>query len=145
MEQFKYIGSIIGAFLGGIFGGYDGFLYALIVMMVVDYISGVLVAINRNKLSSDIGRKGITKKAFMLLIVIMGNIIDTNLIGQGNVVRTAVIFFYIMNECISIIENAGNLGLPVPKKLVKILEQIEDTEGLYGDNSKDDTEQEQRA
>ncbi len=145
MEQFKYIGSVVGAFLGGIFGGYDGFLYALIVMMVVDYISGVLVAINKNKLSSDIGRKGITKKAFMLLIVIMGNIIDTHLIGQGNVVRTAVIFFYIMNECISIIENAGNLGLPVPKKLVKILEQIEDTEGLYEDSSKDDTEQEQRA
>ncbi len=128
MENLKLIGSIVGGFIGGIMGGLDGFLYSLIVLMVVDYISGLLVAFNKKTLSSEIGAKGITKKVHMLLLVLVGNIIDTNIIGNGSTVRTAVIFFYIVNECISITENSANLGLPIPKKLLKILEQLEDEE-----------------
>ncbi len=109
-------------------GGFDGFLYSLVILMCVDYFSGLLVAINNKTLSSEIGAKGITKKVHILLLVLVGNIIDTNIIGSGNTVRTAVIFFYIVNECISITENSANLGLPIPKKLKKILEQLEDDE-----------------
>ncbi len=125
MEQIKFIGGILGAFIGGIMGGFDGFLYSLIVLMTVDYISGILVAINNKTVSSEIGAKGITKKVHILLLVLVGNIIDTNIIGNGSTVRTAIIFFYIINECISVTENSANLGLPIPKKLRKILEQLE--------------------
>lgn len=145
MEQVKYIATILGGIFGGVLGGYDGFTYALTVLMIIDYVSGVLVAVNKNQLSSDIGRKGITKKVFILLMVVVGNIVDLYIIQQGNVVRTAVIFFYMTNECVSITENAGNLGLPIPKKLTQILQQIksedEDKETeSYGDDTKKHSE-----
>ncbi len=133
MEQLKYIATIIGAFIGGIIGGYDGFLYALVAMMVIDYISGVLVAINSKSWSSAIGSKGITKKVYILLMVIVGNIVDTRILGQGNAVRTSVIFFYFTNELGSIIENAARLGLPVPQKLVEVMIQLRNNEKKAGD------------
>ncbi len=128
MEQVRNIITIIGGILGGVLGGFDGFLYALVVLMVVDYLSGVLVAVNKKALSSDIGRKGITKKVYILLMVIVGNIVDTYVFKQGYAVRTAIIFFYIANECISVTENAANLGLPVPKKLIEVLAQLKSEE-----------------
>ncbi len=128
MDYIRVIITAVGAFLGGVLGGYDGFLYALVTLMTIDYISGVLVAINNKCWSSAIGSKGITKKVYILLMVIVGNIVDTRLLGYGNVVRTAVIFFYITNEGGSIMENATRLGLPVPKKLVEVLAQLKDDE-----------------
>ncbi len=128
MEQIRSVIAVIGGILGGVLGGVDGFLYALIVLMIVDYTSGVLVAIDKKALSSDIGRKGITKKVYILLMVVVGNIVDTYVFKQGYAVRTAVIFFYIANECISVTENAANLGLPVPKKLVEVLVQLKSEE-----------------
>ncbi len=136
MEQIKYIGGIVGAFLGGMLGGVDGFLYSLMVLMVVDYISGLMVAYNTKTLSSKIGAKGINKKVHILLLVLVGNIIDTNIIGSGSTFRTAIIFFYIVNECISITENSAKLGLPIPKKLRNILKQLEDE--LDEETNKDD-------
>ncbi len=129
MEFVKYIITFVGAFLGGVLGGLDGFLYALLVLMIVDYMSGVLVAISLKELSSSIGAKGIAKKVFILLMVLIGNIFDTKIFGEGNIVRTAVVFFYIHNECVSVTENAAKLGIPIPKKLTDVLKQLKNEGG----------------
>lgn len=109
---------------GFLFGDRDGLMVALIALIVLDYISGVLAAAVRKKLSSAVGAKGIAKKVFMMMIVALANIVDINVIGEGHVLRTVTVIFYICNECISLIENAGRLGVPVPKKLLDVLEQL---------------------
>jgi toxin secretion/phage lysis holin len=115
----------LGALLGWYLGGLDGFLYALIAFVVVDYITGVLRAIVEKKLSSRIGAHGIAKKVAIFLVVGIGHLIDTYLLGgQGAPLRTAVIFFYIANEGISLVENATAIGLPVPEKLRDVLAQL---------------------
>lgn len=134
---FYTISAVIGALLGEVTGGFDGFLYALTVLMVVDYISGVLVAIYNRQLSSSVGFNGIIKKIFIFGMVIVGNIVDVYILENGNAVRTAVIFFYLVNEAISITENSAKLGLPVPKKLIKILEQLEEEDS--GDSQKNNS------
>lgn len=116
--------TTIGGFLGAILGGVDGLLYALIAIMICDYLTGVFVAINNKKLSSEIGFKGILKKISIFVLVALGYVIDSKVIKQGGVVRTATICFYIANEGISILENCGNLGLPIPQKLKDVLLQI---------------------
>ncbi len=113
-----------GGFLGWFLGGADGSLFTLLAFVVVDYITGVLRAVNEKKLSSSIGSKGITKKVMIFLLVGIAHMLDVEIIGNGNVLRDAVIFFYISNEGISIIENAVKIGLPIPKKLQDVLEQI---------------------
>ena len=118
-----------GGFLGWLLGGWDGFLYALVTFVVIDYISGVLAAIVERKLSSEVGFKGIAKKVFVFMLVAVGHIIDKYIIGEGSVLRTATIFFYCSEEGISIIENAGRIGLPIPQKLKNILEQLKSKEG----------------
>ena len=124
MGTIQFVLTAIGAFLGLLIGGWDGFSNALVTMVVIDYITGVMAAIVAKKVSSDVGAKGIIKKVFIFCLVAVGHIIDTKVIGSGSVVRTAVIFFYISNEGISIIENAVNIGLPVPKKLKDVLDQL---------------------
>ena len=116
----------IGGWLGYFLGGYDGLLYALIVFMVVDYITGVMCAINDKKLSSAVGFKGICRKVLILMLVGITNLLDVTIIGTGAVLRTAVIFFYLSNEGVSLLENAGHLGLPIPEKLKEILAQLHD-------------------
>jgi toxin secretion/phage lysis holin len=113
-----------GGWLGWFIGGWDGFLYALVIFMLIDYATGVLCAIVEKKLSSEIGARGIFKKVVILALVGIGHTIDTHLIGDGNVIRTAVIFFFVSNEGVSLLENAGRLGLPVPQKLKEILTQL---------------------
>lgn len=117
---FAAIGGLVGAFLGG----WDGFLYALTTFVVVDYLTGIMAAFVKKELSSEVGFKGICRKVFIFMLVGIGHIIDTKLIGEGGVVRTAVIFFYVSNEGISIIENAAIIGLPVPQKLKDVLAQL---------------------
>ena len=121
--------TAIGGFIGSFIGGVDGFLYALIAFVVIDYITGVMVGITQKKLSSEIGFKGICKKVLIFLLVGIGSIVDTKILGEGNVVRTAVVFFYLSNEGISILENVAIIGLPIPQKLKDVLEQLnkEDT------------------
>lgn len=120
----QYVFAAMGGALGAVMGGYDGFLYALIVFVVMDYVTGVMVGILNKELSSRIGFRGIFKKVVIFCLVAVAHIIDTHVIGNGSVLRTAVIFFYLSNEGISILENATVIGLPVPGKLKEILEQI---------------------
>lgn len=120
----QYVFAAMGGALGAVMGGFDGFLYALIVFVVMDYVTGVMVGILNKELSSRIGFRGIFKKVVIFCLVAVAHIIDTHVIGNGSVLRTAVIFFYLSNEGISILENATVIGLPVPGKLKEILEQI---------------------
>ena len=105
-------------------GGCDGLLIALIAFVVIDYITGMMCAVIDKKLSSEIGFKGIFKKVLIFILVGIANILDVQIIGTGNILRTAVIFFYLSNEGISILENSAHLGLPVPQKLKETLEQL---------------------
>ena len=116
--------AALGGFLGWFLGGVDGFLYALVAFIATDYITGVMCAIVERVLSSEIGYRGIFKKVLIFALVGVAHIIDQNIIGDGSVIRTAVIFFYLSNEGISIIENATRLGLPIPEKLHDVLEQL---------------------
>lgn len=108
--------TAFGGFLGWFLGGVDGFLYALIAFTVIDYITGVMCAITDKNLSSSIGFKGICRKVLIFTLVGIGNIVDVYVLGQGGVLRTAVIFFYLSNEGVSILENSAHLGLPIPEK-----------------------------
>ena len=94
--------------------------------MAIDYVTGVLCAINDHALSSEVGFRGIARKVIIFLLVGVGHIIDTQVIGTGSVLRTAVIFFYLSNEGVSLVENAAHLGLPIPEKLKAVLEQLHD-------------------
>jgi len=116
--------AAIGGFVGWFLGGFDGFLYALLVFVIIDYLTGIMLAVIQKKLSSEVGFKGIFKKVLIFCLVAIGHIIDTHLLKQGSIIRTAVIFFYLSNEGISILENAALIGLPVPQKLKDILEQL---------------------
>ena len=116
--------TALGGLLGWFLGGFDGFLYALIAFTVIDYITGVMCAITDKTLSSSVGFKGICRKVLIFTLVGIGNIVDVYVLGQGGVLRTAVIFFYLSNEGVSILENTAHLGLPIPLKLKEVLEQL---------------------
>lgn len=120
--------TAVGGWLGYFLGGCDGLLIALVVFVTVDYITGVMCAIADRKLSSEVGFKGICRKMLVFLLVGIANILDVQVIGTGSVLRTAVIFFYISNEGVSLTENAAHLGLPIPEKLKAVLEQLHDPE-----------------
>ena len=130
MKQFwntiQLVFSALGGWIGYFLGGCDGLLYALIAFVVIDYLTGVMCAITEKKLSSAVGFKGIFRKVLIFLLVGIANIIDVQVIGTGAVLRTAVIFFYISNEGVSLLENAGHLGLPIPEKIKTVLEQLHD-------------------
>ena len=125
--QFAF--AAIGGWLGWFLGGCDGLLIALILFAVTDYITGFMCAVADKKLSSAVGFKGICRKVLIFLLVGIANILDVQVIGTGSVLRTAVIFFYISNEGVSLVENAAHLGLPVPDKLKDVLEQLHDRDG----------------
>lgn len=118
--------AAIGGGLGYFLGGYDGFLYALVMFVVLDYITGLMCAILDKKLSSEIGFRGIFKKVLIFVMVGVAHLIDSRMIGDGSVLRTAIIFFYCSNEGVSLLENASRIGLPVPEKLKGILVQLHD-------------------
>lgn len=122
----QFMFAAIGGWLGYFLGGCDGLLYALIAFVTVDYFTGVMCAINDKTLSSEVGFRGICRKVLIFLLVGIANILDLNVIGTGSVLRTAVIFFYISNEGVSLLENASHLGLPVPQKIKAVLEQLHD-------------------
>ena len=120
----QFVFTAVGGWLGYFLGGCDGLLYALIAFVAIDYITGVMCAINDRTLSSEVGFKGICRKVLIFLLVGIGHILDINVIGTGSVLRTAVIFFYISNEGVSLLENSAHLGLPVPQKIKDVLEQL---------------------
>jgi len=123
----------LGGWIGYYLGGCDGLLYALIAFVTVDYLTGVMCAIADKKLSSNVGFKGICRKVLIFLLVGIANIIDVQVIGQVGILRTAVIFFYLSNEGVSLLENAGHLGLPIPEQLKTVLEQLHDRAGKDGE------------
>ena len=133
----QYIFTGIGGVMGWIFGGFDGFLYALIAFVVADYLTGVMAAIYTKQLSSEVGFKGIARKVAIFLLVGIGNIIDIEILKTGAILRTAVIFFYLSNEGISLLENAAHLGLPIPTVVRKALNQLHDkSENKESENGK---------
>lgn len=125
--------AALGGWLGYFLGGCDGLLYALLVFVVLDYITGIMCAINDRNLSSEVGFKGICRKVLIFALVGIGHLIDTQVLGETGVLRTAVIFFYLSNEGLSLIENASYLGLPIPAKLKDVLEQLHDRSGKESD------------
>ena len=127
--------TAVGGWLGYFLGGYDGLLYALIVFMAADYITGVMCAAADKKLSSEVGFKGICRKVLILMLVGIANLLDVQVIGTGAVLRTAVIFFYLSNEGVSLLENAVHLGLPIPERLKEILVQLHDSAESDGDDN----------
>ena len=127
--------AVIGGWLGWFLGECDGLMYALIAFVIADYVTGVMCAVSDKRLSSEVGFKGICRKVLIFVLVGMANILDMHVIGTGCVVRTAVLFFYISNEGVSVLENAGHLGLPIPARLLNVLEQLhEDAEQEDIDN-----------
>ena len=125
-NSIQLVFAAVGGWLGYFLGGCDGLLYALIAFLGIDYITGVMCAIADKNLSSEVGFKGICRKVLIFLLVGIANVLDVQVIGTGSVLRTAVIFFYISNEGVSLLENAAHLGLPVPEKIKTVLEQLHD-------------------
>ena len=122
----QLIFSALGGWLGYFLGGCDGLLYTLLAFTAMDYITGVMCAVNEKTLSSEVGFRGICRKVMIFMLVGIANILDADVVGTGCVLRTAVIFFYISNEGVSLLENAAHLGLPVPEKIKTVLEQLHD-------------------
>ena len=130
MKEFRNLCQLVftavGGWLGYFLGGCDGLLIALAVFVVADYITGVMCAVSDKKLSSEVGFEGICRKIIIFLLVGIAHILDVTMIATGSVLRTAVIFFYLSNEGVSLLENAAHLGLPIPDKLKDVLEQLHD-------------------
>ena len=120
--------AAVGGGIGWFFGELDGFFYALLAFVVIDYLTGVMCAITDRSLSSEVGFKGIFRKVLIFVMVGAGHILDSQVVGTGDALRTAVIFFYISNEGVSLLENAAHIGLPVPEKLKAVLAQLHDRE-----------------
>lgn len=116
----------MGGFLGWFLGGIDGFLYALTAFVIVDYLTGVMLAIIEKRVSSLVGARGILKKVLIFTLVGVAHIVDSQIIGEGSAIRSTVIFFYLSNEGISILENTAKIGLPIPEKLKDALEQLKE-------------------
>ena len=127
LESLKYVFIVIGGYVGFYLGRIDAFIYTLLAFVIADYVTGVLRAGVERKLSSSVGFKGIAKKIVIFIVVGIANLCDVNLIkGDGTMIRTAIIFFYIANEGLSILENTMAIGLPVPEKLREMLEQLKE-------------------
>ncbi len=128
--------AAIGGYLGYFVGGVDGLMTALIIFMVIDYITGLMCAVADKKLSSAVGFKGICKKVLIILLVGVAHIVDLHVVGTGSALRSAVVCFYLSNEGVSLLENAAHLGLPIPDKLKMVLEQLHDRD--HEDNTTDE-------
>lgn len=131
-ELFPYVQSVsafIGGTIGYFLGEWDMLLYALLVFVIIDYISGVMCAVSDKNLSSAVGFKGICRKGLIFIMVGVANVLDITILNNTCVLRSAVIFFYLSNEGISLLENSAHLGLPIPKKLKDILKQLHEKDG----------------
>ena len=133
MIQLAFAG--VGGWLGYFLGGCDGLLIALVVFALFDYVSGVMCAVQDKKLSSTVGFKGICRKVLIFILVGVANVIDVHVLGEVGILRTAVIFFYLSNEGLSLVENAAHLGLPIPAKLKAVLEQLHDRAEKEGEGN----------
>ena len=130
--------AAVGGWLGYFLGGSDGLLYALLIFVVIDYLTGVMCAIEDKKLSSAVGFRGLCRKVLTFMLVGVGHVLDVHVLGQAGVLRTAVIFWALANNGLSIIENATHLGLPVPEQLKLVLEQLHDRAGKSGESASEE-------
>lgn len=138
-KTIKAVAGLFGAIAGYLWGPLNGILLALITMMCLDYISGVIVGAAQHQLNSHTSFVGLCKKALILIIVAVANIIDSQVFGGNTtVVRSATCCLFIANEGMSILENAGELGIPIPKKLRNVLEQLHKKDEEEPDNGKED-------
>ena len=135
----QFLFTAAGGWLGYFLGGCDGLLIALVIFAVADYITGVMCAVADKKLSSEVGFKGICRKVIIFMLVGVAHVIDVNVIATGSVLRTAVIFFYLSNEGVSLLENTAHLGLPIPEKLKDILSQLHGREEMKEDAKEDES------
>ena len=119
--------TAMGAWLGAFLGGTDSLLYAIVAFTVIDYLTGVLAAINAHRLSSSVGFRGIARKILIFALIGLAHLLDVHVLGTPGVLRTATIFFYLSNEGISILENSSLLGLPIPGGLQQALDAIKQT------------------
>lgn len=121
--------ALMGSTLSLLLGGFDQYLYALLGLILADYLSGLILAIQEKKISSQIGFIGILKKMLIFFMVAIGYLLDTTLLSGGEALRTGIIFFYAANEGISIIENLSSIGFPIPEKVKDVFIQIQKKEG----------------
>ena len=133
----QFIFAVLGGWLGYFLGGCDGLLIALVAFVSIDYVTGVMCAISDKDLSSRVGFKGICRKILIFALVGVANLIDVQVIQTGSILRTAVIFFYLSTAGVSFLENAAHLGLPIPKKLKEVLEQLHDKHNKEEDDKND--------
>ena len=133
-NSIQFVFTAVGGWLGYFLGGCDGLLYTLLAFVVLDYLTGIMCTIVDKKLSSETGFKGIFKKVLIFVLVGVGHLLDVQVLGEVGILRTAVIFFYLSNEGVSLIENAAHLGLPIPEKLKAVLEQLHDRAEKEDDN-----------
>lgn len=126
VKMCQFLFSTIGGLIGAIVGDVDGLLLALLAFIILDYLTGLMAAVVQKQLSSQIGFKGIFKKIVLLFLVALAHLIDTQVLKHGGPIRATVIFFYLSNEGLSILENAVRIGLPIPEKLQSILKMLKD-------------------
>jgi toxin secretion/phage lysis holin len=127
MNVYKSIMTFLGGTVGYLLGQFDTTFKILLILVVIDYVSGVMAAAVEKNLQSSKGFQGIAKKVMLFLIVVVGALMDQTM-GTGVVIRNATIFFYIANEILSIVENAGRIGLPIPKKIKDAIEVLQSKE-----------------
>lgn len=127
---------VVAAGVGELLGGYDQFLHALVLFVIIDYITGVLRAAKRHKLSSQVGGWGIVKKLVLFFMVAVANELD-HIIGTDHLIRLATIAFFLSNEGISLLENIAALGVPIPPRLLRTLEEMKDKGKDENKNSSD--------
>ena len=125
-NSIQLVFTAVGGWLGYFLGGCDGLIYTLLAFVILDYVTGIMCAVVDKRLSSQIGFKGLFKKVLIFALVGVAHLLDVQILGAVGVLRTAVIFFYLSNEGVSLIENAAHLGLPIPAKLKAVLEQLHD-------------------
>ena len=128
LNNCKIVLVILGGAIGWLFGDFDSLIYALLTFVALDYITGVLLAVHNKKVSSEIGFRGICKKVMIFVLVAVGHVIDQYVIGMGSSLRTMLIMFYLSNEGISILENAGNIGIPIPNGLKNTIQKFSEKE-----------------
>ena len=134
--------TAIGGWIGYFVGGMDGLMTALLIFMVLDYITGLMCAIADKQLSSAVGFKGVCKKVLILMLVGVANVVDIHIVGTGSALRSAVICFYLSNEGLSLLENAAHIGLPIPDRMKDVLAQLHGREDKSNDEKNDDAKEE---
>ena len=127
--------TVVGGWLGYFLGGLDGLMITLVIFVIIDYVTGIMCAINDRKLSSAVGFRGIFKKVLILMMVGIANIVDIHVVGTGSALRGAVICFYLSNEGLSLLENAAYIGLPVPERLKEVLAQLHNRDEKKNDST----------